>query len=265
MYSKYPILIIALLLVSSLSIQAQTVTYLGNEGMLIEYQGTKVIIDGLFSDPTGRFDSPSSDVVSQIIAGTKPYDNISVDLITHAHPDHFDPISHVNFLSKNKNAVIITTPQAADSMQIKSDLYGNVANRVITNSWSNGWKSSTIGPVVVSSAYTRHAGKAYGKVEHQIFLIKIGNKKVLHIADTQMEVSYFDDLRLIYEDIDIAIVPFWFLTNLFGEEIIEKHVAPKKIVGMHLPSEGNKSAVEKINQQFPKAIVFNEPGQQVSF
>ncbi|PIB36115.1 hypothetical protein BFP72_12270 [Reichenbachiella sp. 5M10] len=238
---------------------------MGNEGVLIEYQGKKVIIDALFTDPTGKFHTPDYDLMDDIIAGKSPYEGVNTALVTHTHADHFDAPSYVNYLKNNKDARVIATPQAADSMRLKADGYDEVKDRVSTNVWTKGWKTDVVDDMTISSAYTRHAGKAYGKIQNQIFLVTIADKKILHVADTQMDVRYFDDLRLIYEEIDLAIVPFWFMTNLFGTEIIEKHIAAKKVVGMHLPTSGNDKTIEKINQQMPSAEVFSEPGQKINF
>lgn len=250
----------------SFSTNAQTVTYLGNEGMLIEYQDSKVLIDGLFYDISGRFDSPSDEVVNGIIEGKGDYKGIQAVLITHTLPDHFDAASHVNFMLKNKTASMIATKQAADSMLVKTDSFPSIESRVTLTPWIKGWQTYQINDkITVQSAYTKHAGKAFARIQHQIFLVTIGDKKVLHVADTQMDVDYFDNLRLIYEDVDLAIVPFWFLTSLFGAEIVEKHIGATKVAGMHLPNRDNEKSLEKIKQFFPNAVVFSETGQKISF
>lgn len=263
-YTK-SILIILLWVIAYQKAACQTVTYLGNEGMLIEYQDKKIIIDGLFDDISGRFDSPDYDIMDDIIAGRAPYNNVQAALITHAHPDHFDAPSFARFLFNNKKSAMVMTMQAADSIKTKTDLYDSISSRIAVTPWVKGWQTNDIGDIGVKSAYTRHAGKAFAKVQNQIFLITIGDKKILHVADTQMDVDYFDDLRLIYEDIDLAIVPFWFLTNLFGAEIVEKHIEAKKVAGMHLPNKNNEKTMEKIENFFPNATVFSEPGQKISF
>ncbi|MCV9386762.1 MBL fold metallo-hydrolase [Reichenbachiella ulvae] len=263
-YSK-SILFIILWVLSIDSALSQTVTYLGNEGMLIEYQGKKIIIDGLFDDISGRFDSPDYDVMDDIIAGRGEYKNVELALITHAHPDHFDAPSFARFMFNNKKAKMVATLQAIDSMKLNTDLYDSIANRIAVTRWTKGWQINDTEDIGIKSAYTLHAGKAFTKVQNQMFLITIGDKKILHVADTQMDVDYFDDLRLIYEDIDLAIVPFWFLTNLFGAEIVDKHIEAKKVAGMHLPNKDNEKTLEKINSFFPKATVFSEPGQKISF
>ncbi|SHJ67981.1 MULTISPECIES: MBL fold metallo-hydrolase [Reichenbachiella] len=258
-------LFIVLLTVTIGYAHAQKVTYLGNEGILVEYQGKKVIVDALFDDPTGKFHTPDYDLMEKIVMGKAPYDKINANLITHAHGDHFDAVNNVSFLRENKSAKMIATPQAVDSMKLKSQFYDEVSDRIATYPWTKGWKTTMIDDITIASAYTRHAGRAYGKVQNQIFLITIGNKKVLHVADTQMDVRYFDDLRLVYEEVDLAIVPFWFLTNLFGTEIVEKHIGAKKVVGMHLPMGHDEKTEDKVHEAFPSAILFTDPGQEITF
>lgn len=265
MNSNIPALVLVILISLTGSTYAQTATYLGNEGILIEYQNSKVLIDGLFEDPSGRFEYLDSESITNIIEGQAPYNNIDLLLVTHAHLDHFNPSYTVEMLTKNPNTRLIGSPQVLDSIKMVSESIDTLNNRIMIYPWARGWKSTSVGKVNVMSTYTRHGGKAHSKTQNQIFLITIGNKKILHIGDTQMDVSNFDKLKLIYEDIDIAFVPFWFMTSIYGSEIVHKHIAAKKIVGIHMPMKKNENTLEKIKAEFPDSKVFQTLGETVSF
>lgn len=262
---KLPTLIITILIGFAANSYAQTATYLGNEGLLIEYQDSKVLIDGLFEDPSARFDFLDSESISKIINGSAPYNDIDLLLVTHAHADHFNAGYTVEMLSKNLNTRLIASSQVLDSMKLISESVDTLSNRMIIYPWVRGWKTTKLDKISVMSTYTRHGGKAHSKVQNQIFLISIGDKKILHIGDTQMDVSNFDKLKLIYEDVDIAFVPFWFMTSLYGSEIVHKHISAKQIVGIHMPVKKNPKTLEKINNEFPGSKVFQTIGETVSF
>ncbi|MGL1885936.1 MAG: MBL fold metallo-hydrolase [Reichenbachiella sp.] len=263
---KVSTVFVVLIIALSIESHAQTVTYLGNEGIFIEYQGSKVLIDGLFEDPSARFDYPDNATITKIIDGKAPYNNINALLVTHAHPDHFNPNYSVQMLQNNKTTELIISPQGLDSMNMVSDNVSQIRGRIMVYPWARGWKTTTAGSVTIKSAYTRHAGKSNSKVQNNIFIITIGDKKLLHIGDSKMDVSNFDKLRLIYEDIDIAFVPFWFMTGLYGSEIVNKHIGAKKVVGIHMPSgDKNSKIISKINTQYPKSKVFQTVGDKITF
>jgi len=265
MILKVSTLIIVILTGFVASIYAQTATYLGNEGILIEYQNSKILIDALFEDPSGRFENLDPESINKVINGKAPYDSIDLMLVTHSHADHFNPSYTVEMLTKNPETRLIASPQVLDSMRNVSDAIDTLNDRINIYPWVRGWKNVSIENIKVMSTYTRHGGKAHSKTQNQIFLITIGDKKILHIGDTQMDVSNFDKLKLIYEEIDVAFVPFWFMTSLYGSEIVHKHISAKQIVGVHMPVKKNEKTLSKIKAAFPDSKVFQVIGEKISF
>ena len=65
------------------------VTYLGNEGLVVDYGTGKVLIDGLYDEDMGRYQLTPPHLRAQLMAGLDPFDRIDAVLVTHLHPDHF--------------------------------------------------------------------------------------------------------------------------------------------------------------------------------
>lgn len=245
--------------------QSQSISYLGNEGVLIEYNGSKVLIDALFDEYNLKFDAPSENTMTKIMTQTKPYDGVDMVLVTHAHRDHFNGQIAADYIQANKSTRMIATPQAVDSMKIYLTDFDKVSDRITSFPWKKGWKTLSHGNITITSAYMLHAGKRNFKIQNQVFIVKIGDKQVIHLGDTQMEHNNFDNMRLEYEDFDAVVVPFWYLTNVYGAELVRKFMHTNKVVGIHFPSDANSQPLEKIKEQFPNAVNFTKVGMKTQF
>ena len=69
--------------------EALRVTLLANAGLLLEYEGTTLLIDGIFHSRDVPFSSLPQDVWQKLLRGDAPFGNIDYLLFTHHHPDHF--------------------------------------------------------------------------------------------------------------------------------------------------------------------------------
>ncbi|MFY0625044.1 MAG: MBL fold metallo-hydrolase [Reichenbachiella sp.] len=245
--------------------KSQSITYLGNEGVFIEYKGSKILIDALFDEYNFKFDAPSNSTMTKIMKGTAPFNGIDMVLATHAHRDHFKGQLAVDFLKANQSARLVAPPQALDSMKKFPDSFNKISSHIYSFPWKKGWKSVNQGEIQIQTTYMLHAGKRNFKVQNQVYMITIGGKKILHLGDTQMERDNFDNLRLEYEEFDAVIVPFWYLTNVYGAELVRKFMKSKKVIGMHFPKNPNEQPITKVRQQFPKAVTFTKVGQKTTF
>ena len=245
--------------------QAQTITYLGNEGVLIQNGQTKVMVDALFDEYNLRFHAPSANLMTKIMTQTAPYDGVDLVLVTHAHRDHFNAQIAVDYLNSNKEALMIVPPQAIDSMKQYPESFAKVKDRVNSFPWKKGWRQATFGEISIKTTYMLHAGKSNKYTQNAIYIINIGGKQVIHLGDTQMERDHFDNLRLEYENFDAAIVPFWYLTSVYGAELVRKFMHSKEIIGVHFPKKGFESSISKVKENFSSAILFTDIGQKQTF
>jgi len=78
---------IGLLLLSVTALQAQEnsnpvprkaidITYIANEGFLISSRDSKVLIDGIFTEGFGRFQTPTAETLAKESQASPPFDNI---------------------------------------------------------------------------------------------------------------------------------------------------------------------------------------------
>ncbi|MEP2026546.1 MAG: MBL fold metallo-hydrolase [Reichenbachiella sp.] len=256
---------LAFFLILPFSIFGQKATYIANSGVLIQSGSINILIDAFFTDGKGRFLTPESSQLDAMVAGRPPYNNLSLALATHAHPDHFSPQQIGKLLFTNKKLNCLATPQVVDSIEAVMDDFESIHDRTLTFPLSRSWKTYTQEGLTVQAAYARHAGKSNAKIQDLIFIIEINGKKILHLGDADMDTDRFEELKLDFEEIDIAFVPFWYMTNFYGGEFVRQHIAAKKVVAVHIPDNYNQESLDKIKKFVPNAIIFERPGQSVTF
>jgi L-ascorbate metabolism protein UlaG (beta-lactamase superfamily) len=257
--------LVIIIFFTGLSAKGQKATYIANSGVLIEYNGNKVIIDALFENGKGRFVTPEDHHINKITGGKAPFDKVKLALFTHSHHDHFDGALGVELLSIQKNMKMITTPQVIDTMKNVAADFSSLEKQVITYPTTGSWKYFDGGELRVKSAYSRHSGKSNARNMNLIFLIYLNSKKVLHLGDADMNLDRFKQLRLSSENIDVAFVPFWYLTGLYGAEIVAKYINAKKIVAVHVPHTISAETIAKMKSYLPNLVVFTKQGQTTTF
>ena len=107
-----------ILFIFALNVQSQSlkITYIGNEGVLLESNNQKVMIDALFDNYYKDYLNPDPNTLKNMMSGRVPFDNINVLLSTHIHRDHFEVSLTGQFLTAHPE------PQYFSSEQIKLEL-----------------------------------------------------------------------------------------------------------------------------------------------
>jgi len=238
---------VGLLLLSATTLQAQEnstavprkaidITYIANEGFLISSRGSKVLIDGIFTEGFGRFQTPTAETLAKESQASPPFDNITALLVSHYHPDHINPAYVVQHLLHDTKAVLIAPAQVNDRLK-NINGYKAIENRVVVavlNMNAAVWRNREMSVKVVP---LQHASNDTGDIQNLGSIITIGGFKLFHSGDANAaDVSAYKSLNLADENIDVAFLPFWFLDGGDGgkgQEII-RTIKPKAIVLMHV-------------------------------
>ena len=88
------------------------VTYIANEGFLIECGGASVLVDAIFTESWGTYATPLPEVLAAMRGAEGPFAKIKLVLITHSHPDHFRVDYVLEFMQHNERAALIAPGDA---------------------------------------------------------------------------------------------------------------------------------------------------------
>ena len=93
------------------------VTYIANEGFLIQAAGKKVLIDALFERGAPNYLTPSPELLDHIATDKGLFADIDLLLVTHVHGDHFNPAMVLRYLRSHPRCQFVAHKQVIDSIR----------------------------------------------------------------------------------------------------------------------------------------------------
>jgi len=106
-------------------------TYIANEGFLIEVDNKKVLIDALFGEEPSSFcDNPTQKALEDMLKGKGEFEDIDLVAVTHKHRDHFYAPFVAGHLNANPAGRFISCGQSVDLLKSEEG-YRKFSDRVI--------------------------------------------------------------------------------------------------------------------------------------
>ncbi|SEL42347.1 L-ascorbate metabolism protein UlaG, beta-lactamase superfamily [Aquimarina amphilecti] len=255
MLKRFFLLTLVFFSISGFSQKKISVIYTGNMGVYISNGQSSVLIDGLHAKYGDDYLFPSDSLVDKIYKELQP----DAILFTHSHGDHFNPLLSKNYLTSNKKAVLFGPSQVTEKITSLNDRLFTVATKDY-NKQTIPFKDFKITGVKIN-----HAGKRHISIENIGYIIDFGTKKILHVGDTNwmQEINLFTKLKLINEDIDIAILPYWMLLENNANNLIKEHINAKQIIATHISPRIKKQELLHIKKRYPDIHFLTTLEQQI--
>jgi L-ascorbate metabolism protein UlaG (beta-lactamase superfamily) len=248
------------------------ITYISNEGFLIETQGKKVLIDGLFDHIEGNWcDSPSEQTVALMKASKAPFDKIDLIAITHKHIDHFNDQVIIKHLLSNPQAMVICPMQVSEVLSVHPD-YKQVQSRIIDLTPPEYQDSTLVVsgiPIRIMRLEHSHymeedpntgtTRNRHRDIENLGYLFNIDGLRIFHCGDTNpLNDEEYKGYALQEESIDIAFLERMFVTSGGkGSNIINNYIQPDHTVFMHI-GPGNREAFVKHFKEVANVTIFEQ-------
>lgn len=259
------LIILSLLILQPLSAQVK-LTYIANEGVLLEGKSHKVMIDALFDDYYKDYLSPDEATIKKMMTAEAPFDKVNLVLSTHIHRDHFEANIAGDFLKNHSETQLISSEQIKNELASKYVDFKHISNRVKGHQRGVYTLRDEINGVTVYSFFIYHAGgERTRSIENMGFIVELDGKHILHLGDAEMNPKRFEELDLGKYEIDMALVPYWYMSDDTGRVIIDDHIKAKALVGVHYPKAPSKMALQEIKRHYPQATVFQTAYQTVEF
>jgi L-ascorbate metabolism protein UlaG (beta-lactamase superfamily) len=235
------------------------ITYIANEGVLIKVAGKRVLIDGLHRKYRDAYAFPPDDLRAELEGAKGVYGKIDLLLVSHLHGDHFHPQSVGLHLKNNPKSVLASSPQIIEG--IKKDFGEFEKIKAQAKEIPHEWKKSSekdFDGIKVKFLGLRHGSERFKWIENLGHLIEIGGKKFLHIGDADMTAENFSVYQLDKENIDVAILPYWFLLSEKGRNLVKTQFNPKKIVAVHISPNDAGEVSETLKKYYSDITVFTK-------
>lgn len=229
------------------------ITYLANEGVMIDCRGEKVLVDALFRDSLDSYTRHSPEVQEKMETGKPPFDSVDLALATHFHLDHWDAGAITRFLGSNPHAVFASTPTATAMLP-----------------WSQHEREHALWPaegqrerLQVGSVSVQAFRLTHGNTQNLGYRIAMCGETLVHLGDA--EVSDADMTVLLQLGApDVAMVPYWWLLDPRGTDFISRKWKPRYLVVLHFGSTDIDSAKE-IQAKWPQAWMATKQGETRTF
>lgn len=251
------------------------ITYIANEGFLIESDSNKILIDALFGEEPYSFcDNPTEAAIQDMVKARGEFKDVDLVAVTHSHRDHFYAPFVAGHMASNPASRFISCQQSVELLS-ETEEYESVSKRVMeitpdsllyidTRINDIGVRIYRLahGPYLVEDPKTGKSINRHRHVQNLGFLFDLGGFKVFHCGDSSPRcLEDYEHFRLDQEGIDVAIMGRGFLASStgFGVEILRDLVKAEHLILMHIHHEQNPYYLQMANQvkdEIPSVTIF---------
>jgi L-ascorbate metabolism protein UlaG (beta-lactamase superfamily) len=208
------------------------VRYVANSGMLVMVSGRRFLIDAPIRVGIPPYATSSAEERARLEEARAPYDNVDAILITHWHEDHFSPEAVAAHLSRSARTIVISSPEVIE--RLRSVAPALPASRVRALLPAPGSAEQVdVGGVPVRVLRVRHNPTRRLPEQHVAFLVGAA-ETVLHVGDADPAADNFALLKPL-PPIDVALLPFWYVSDDGNRRFVADSIRPRRIVAMHVP------------------------------
>ncbi len=217
------------------TIQAQEknqITYIANQGVYIEYNGKKVLIDALHDEHLSHYQATRVPYRLIMNSASTPFERVDLFLVTSALGDHFDTDLTVKFFEKHKESIFVAPQQVLDTM-------GNLAHLEAQfypiQETDKGMIYAMDGINIQTFPLKHSYNKESEGVVNMAYLLDFEGLKILHVGDANFLPENLNSIqKAIGKGVDYAILPDWFFENKADIAKVKKRIKAKKFIAAHV-------------------------------
>ncbi len=247
---------------AKISQPALDVTYIANEGFLIQAAEKKVLVDALFDDGFGTYLAPSQELLAQMTGGGAPFAYVDLLLVTHIHGDHFNPKLVVEFLRHHARCRLVAHTQAVDLLR-KQEGFAQIEEQIHEVKLEPGaYEHISLNGINFDALCLNHmrdGDPEKDQMRNLAFVVELGGVRYLHQGDARINqsVAHLNHYPFVRSPVDILFLNQYDRSQATQQFIAEK-IKPSQIVAMHIPPAELAEEMNKILAVYPHAIIFSE-------
>lgn len=235
---------------------------MANAGVLIKIDGRKILIDAPIREGIAPYQTSSPEERTLLEAARAPYDDIAAILITHWHEDHFSAEALAAHLSRSPTTRLISSAEIVQRVREATPRVRTLQLVAVTPDPGAAIAIALDDRVRVHVLRIRHNDARRMPDQHVGFLLQ-GTRTILHVGDADPAAANFAVLKRLPE-IDLALLPFWYVLTARNRAFAASSIAPHQIVGMHVPPEEAAGIERDLRAANASAILLTRPGAPVA-
>ena len=262
-FSRLTLLLLASL-VSQPDPRAPSVTYLANEGVMLEGNGGRIFLDAFFGEGLPDYPVVPAALRDSLERGLGRFAGPAAALTTHPHRDHFDPAAVARYLGSNAEALAV----------------GPVGIGARLDSVSPGLRARTrelapkgaepatldVGWARIQALAIPH-GHTVRPVEHVAYLIVVDGTTALHLGDTNSDPVTWPGLGLPAGRVDLVLAPYWYALDNERFASLLRVTRARTVVLLHLPRMPDRSwdaSARELRERYSQVEIPTRFGMRLS-
>jgi len=242
-------------------------TYLANEGFLVEAGETKVLVDALFGQGLKEYPLVPPTLRADLEGARGRFAGVDLILASHSHADHFDPAAVARHMRANPEAVFLSTREAVADLR---EALGELAEerQIVAVYPDRGQSELRQFRDVSVRVINLHHGR--NPTENLGLILRMAGLDLLHVGDTTADSSDLRPYASLLEAVDVWLLPDWLMGEPDWEDARGRATGETWLVNMHLAaptappdwfgSAGSHAArIARIREALPDAWVPVEP------
>ncbi len=231
------------------------VHYLGNEGLMIESEQSKILFDPFFNKNYQRFTLVPEEIRTKIFSNNKPYDNVDIIFISHAHADHFSAKDVATYLSKYSKVILVAPKQVIEKLKPLSG-YQAIANQMhgISMKIGDQPKELFIEGIHVEVVRIPHVGwPEKADVENLVYRLTLHDEvTVMHMGDADIKSEHYQPYIKFWSKkvTHHAFIPHVFAMTSDSKQIVRDLLNIKEVTYIHVPSESPQNLKQSMDDFF---------------
>lgn len=178
--------------------EAVHVTLIANAGVLLQYDGVTLMLDGVYGREGHPFSNLRPDTWSRMLRGEAPFEKLDYLLFSHAHPDHFSPDMTVELLRHRRvKGVFLPDSRSVAESGLPPYLRESGLPCVMLSAQTDHASFHIEPHISVQAFSTRHLDKKFQGVHHFCYLLTFGEKRLLFTADVDYTQETFAPVRSV--------------------------------------------------------------------
>lgn len=209
------------------------VMLVANAGLLLQYKGTTLLLDGIFDESGHPFDAPGDEMLEKMRQGEPPFERIDFLLFSHIHPDHCAPGLVQRLLqSRQVKGIFLPDESSAAVCALKQYLLDNDISCVYGQAGMHTYRLTP--DITVQALPAQHLDSKYSHIRHFCLLISFGQAKYLFTADVDYTKESFAALQ--GTPLKAVFVNPLFFSALSRKRFFNGELQTQNICVYHVPS-----------------------------
>lgn len=208
------------------------ITYIANQGVFIEYNGKKVLIDALHDEHLSHYQATRIPYRLIMNSASTPFEKVDLFLVTSALGDHFDKDLTVEFFEKHTETILVAPRQVLDTMGTLNHLEAQFYPILETD---NGMMYAMDGINIQTFPLIHAYNKESEGVDNMAYLLDFDGLRILHVGDANFLPENLNRIqKAIGKGVDYIILPDWFFKNKEDVAKVKKQIKAKKFIVAHV-------------------------------